>query len=185
MSSFFMPASSSACLQGPSVRSMISETRISSSLRLSFVSRCFGPDVVRCDERKIDLGFERRGELVLGLLGLLFETLKRNAVLRAGRSRCSLRSDVQALRPSALSMSSPPRCVSPAVDFTLKTPFAISRIEMSNVPPPRSYTATRFPSFFSKPYARAAAVGSLMIRRTSRPAILPAAIVAERCASLK
>ena len=35
------------------------------------------------------------------------------------------------------------------------------------------------------PYARAAAVGSLMIRRTSSPAILPASLVAWRCASLK
>lgn len=39
------------------------------------------------------------------------------------------------------SKSSPPRKVSPLVDFTSKTPFWISRIEISNVPPPRSYTA--------------------------------------------
>ncbi len=40
------------------------------------------------------------------------------------------------------SKSSPPRNVSPAVATTLKTPPApISRIEMSNVPPPRSKTA--------------------------------------------
>ena len=35
-----------------------------------------------------------------------------------------------------------------------------------------------FFSSLSKPYARAAAVGSLMIRITSRPAILPASLVA-------
>lgn len=39
------------------------------------------------------------------------------------------------------SKSSPPRKVSPLVDFTSKTPFCISRTEISNVPPPRSYTA--------------------------------------------
>ena len=37
------------------------------------------------------------------------------------------------------SKSSPPRNVSPAVAMTLNTPCApISRIEMSNVPPPKS-----------------------------------------------
>ena len=39
------------------------------------------------------------------------------------------------------SKSSPPRCVSPLVDFTSVTPPPISKIEMSKVPPPRSYTA--------------------------------------------
>ena len=37
----------------------------------------------------------------------------------------------------------------------------------------------------SSPYASAAAVGSLMMRRTLRPAILPASFVASRCALLK
>ena len=38
--------------------------------------------------------------------------------------------------------------------------------------------------FFPKPYANAAAVGSLMMRSTSRPAIWPASFVACRCESL-
>ena len=37
----------------------------------------------------------------------------------------------------------------------------------------------------SSPYASEEAVGSLMIRSTSSPAILPASLVALRCASLK
>ncbi len=36
------------------------------------------------------------------------------------------------------SMLSPPRCVSPFVDLTSTTPSPTSRIEMSNVPPPKS-----------------------------------------------
>ena len=56
---------------------------------------------------------------------------------------------------------------------------------MSYVPPPRSNTATFSSFFLSRPYASAAAVGSLMMRRTSSPAILPASFVACRCASLK
>ena len=42
---------------------------------------------------------------------------------------------------SSRSMSSPPRCVSPLVASTWNTPSSTFRIEMSNVPPPRSYTA--------------------------------------------
>ena len=83
------------------------------------------------------------------------------------------------------SRSSPPRCVSPLVAFTSTTPSPTSSTEMSNVPPPKSYTAIVSFFFLSRPYASAAAVGSLMMRRTLRPAILPASFVACRCASLK
>ena len=76
------------------------------------------------------------------------------------------------------SKSSPPSDVSPFVALTSKTPPEISRIEISNVPPPKSYTAITFPSVLSKPNASAAAVGSLMILLTSRLAILPASLVA-------
>ncbi len=57
--------------------------------------------------------------------------------------------------------------------------------ETSKVPPPRSKTRMVSLLFFSKPYARLAAVGSLMIRKTSTPAIRPASLVAVRCESLK
>ena len=84
------------------------------------------------------------------------------------------------------SKSSPPKWVSPLVDFTSNTPSPNSRIEISNVPPPRSNTAIFWSwDFLSKPYAKAAAVGSLMIRFTVKPAISPASFVAWRCASLK
>ena len=58
--------------------------------------------------------------------------------------------------------------------------FDVSIIEISNVPPPKSYTAILRStlSCLSTPYASAAAVGSLIIRRTSKPAILPASLVA-------
>mmetsp|Transcript_14289 Transcript_14289/g.37899 ORF Transcript_14289/g.37899 Transcript_14289/m.37899 type:complete len:230 (+) Transcript_14289:719-1408(+) len=50
------------------------------------------------------------------------------------------------------SKSSPPSIVSPLVDLTSKTPPLISRIETSKVPPPKSNTATNFPSSaLSKP----------------------------------
>mmetsp|Transcript_26766 Transcript_26766/g.59096 ORF Transcript_26766/g.59096 Transcript_26766/m.59096 type:complete len:287 (+) Transcript_26766:1308-2168(+) len=63
--------------------------------------------------------------------------------------------------------------------------------DASKVPPPISKTRMLRPlspaslAFSSRPYARAAAVGSLMIRSTSSPAISPALRVACRWASLK
>ena len=99
---------------------------------------------------------------------------------------------------SAMSMwstSSPPRRVSPEVATTWKKSVGFSeslgmrrRIEMSNVPPPRSNTPMVLGSVgfvVPSPYARAAAVGSLTIRTISSPAIRPASRVAWRCASSK
>ena len=86
-----------------------------------------------------------------------------------------------------LSKSSPPKCVSPAVAFTSKIPSSIDKMDTSNVPPPQSKINTFCspPVFLSKPYAIAAAVGSLIIRNTSNPAIAPASLVDCLCASLK
>ncbi len=58
-------------------------------------------------------------------------------------------------------------------------------METSKVPPPKSYTMIFCSTSLSNPYANAAAVGSLIIRFTSNPAILPASFVACLCASLK
>lgn len=49
------------------------------------------------------------------------------------------------------SISSPPHAVSPFVALTSITPLLISRIEISNVPPPRSYTAIVCSCFFYIP----------------------------------
>ena len=56
---------------------------------------------------------------------------------------------------------------------------------MSNVPPPRSNTASRWLCWCWTPYASAAAVGSLRIARTVSPAIAPASLVAWRWTSSK
>mmetsp|Transcript_25358 Transcript_25358/g.59171 ORF Transcript_25358/g.59171 Transcript_25358/m.59171 type:complete len:434 (+) Transcript_25358:700-2001(+) len=85
-----------------------------------------------------------------------------------------------------LSKSSPPRWVSPDVAITSNTPLSMVSSETSKVPPPRSKTRMFFsPDFLSRPYAMAAAVGSLMMRITLRPEMVPASLVAWRCASLK
>ena len=49
---------------------------------------------------------------------------------------------------STSSKSSPPKRVSPLVAFTSNTPPLISKIEISNVPPPRSKTAIVLPSAY-------------------------------------
>mmetsp|Transcript_20019 Transcript_20019/g.55616 ORF Transcript_20019/g.55616 Transcript_20019/m.55616 type:complete len:214 (+) Transcript_20019:1573-2214(+) len=77
-------------------------------------------------------------------------------------------------------------------------PSSSDSSDTSKVPPPRSNTITLRSSassppppqrtpfcMLSKPYATAAAVGSLMMRSTSSPAIVPASLVAWRCESLK
>ena len=79
----------------------------------------------------------------------------------------------------ALSISEPPRCVSPEVLITSNTPPPISIIVTSNVPPPKSKTKIFMSSLLlSIPNANDAAVGSLIILTTSRPAIIPASLVA-------
>ena len=86
-----------------------------------------------------------------------------------------------------LSKSSPPKWVSPAVAFTSKIPSSIVSNETSKVPPPKSKIKTFFSPdpFLSRPYAIAAAVGSLIILRTFNPAIIPASLVAYLYESLK
>mmetsp|Transcript_48189 Transcript_48189/g.112747 ORF Transcript_48189/g.112747 Transcript_48189/m.112747 type:complete len:398 (-) Transcript_48189:91-1284(-) len=83
------------------------------------------------------------------------------------------------------SKSSPPSLVSPPVASTSHTPSPVSIRDTSKVPPPRSRTNNVARFLLSRPYAKAAIVGSLDILSTSRPAILPASLVACRWASLK
>jgi hypothetical protein len=74
---------------------------------------------------------------VLGLLRGLLEALEGHAIL--AEVDPVLRPNPSASQSTMRwSKSSPPRNVSPPVASRLKTPSAISRIEMSNVPPPRS-----------------------------------------------
>ena len=83
-------------------------------------------------------------------------------------------------------MSVPPSCVSPEVLITSKTPPPISIMVTSSVPPPKSKTSIFMSSFaLSNPNASEAAVGSLIIRTTSSPAIVPASFVAWRWLSSK
>ena len=153
--------------------------------RVIFSSRCSGPSalavmygrliVVSADEDSSIFAFSadsrRRWSAILSLARSIPWALL-NCLTRWSTRRWS--------------QSSPPRWLSPEVALTSMTPSPISSSDTSNVPPPRSKTRIVCSlSPLSSPYASAAAVGSLTMRRTLRPAISPASLVAWRWASLK
>ena len=134
-------ASLIACSVGPIMRSSRSRVMSSSCARVKVNSRCAGPSGV--DEIK--------GRLILAVISVESSILAFSA---ASFSRCiAIRSFVRSMPVSFLnsvviqsiirmSQSSPPRCVSPEVARTSKTPLSSSKIETSNVPPPKSQTST-------------------------------------------
>ena len=172
-----IPASESAVITGPAVRSTRSAVNSSNLALVTVISICFAPDlvvtingrltlVVAADESSF-LAFSASSRtLCIAILSLLMSTpsVRLNSLTR--------------YETSLSSKSSPPRWLSPEVARTSITLSPISITDTSNVPPPRSYTRIFWGSPLSSPYASAAAVGSLMIRSTLSPAILPASLVA-------
>mmetsp|Transcript_15666 Transcript_15666/g.48501 ORF Transcript_15666/g.48501 Transcript_15666/m.48501 type:complete len:520 (-) Transcript_15666:374-1933(-) len=185
MAAFSTFASVTQLLHGSRVRLTKSSTMPSNWALPSFTFKCFGPvasAVMNGNDTSV----------------VASPSSSRLAFSAASRRRCMASASDDKSNPlsflnsankclsNASSKSSPPNIVSPLVDLTSKTPPLISKMDTSNVPPPRSKTATSLPSSaLSRPYASAAAVGSLMIRKTSNPAMRPASFVAWRCESLK
>mmetsp|Transcript_26646 Transcript_26646/g.53133 ORF Transcript_26646/g.53133 Transcript_26646/m.53133 type:complete len:269 (-) Transcript_26646:662-1468(-) len=184
MSDLEMSASLRQFLQGSMVREMRGSTRASNWALVILEFMCLGPVASAVMNGRETSVWARPSS-------------SRFAFSAASRRRCIARLSLERSIPDSFlklerssarrtsSKSSPPSMVSPFVDLTSNTPPEISRMDTSKVPPPRSKTTTVCPSALSMPYARAAAVGSLMMRRTSRPAILPASLVAWRWESLK
>ena len=180
----FIPASFNAVWQGPSDLCTRLSTKLSNVALFNLIFKCLGPD----------LSAVIKGKLISVSI---VDDNSHFAFSAASLTLCNAKlSDLKSIPVSplnteriwstiALSKSSPPNDVSPFVDLTSNTPSPISNIEISNVPPPKSYTATVPDFFLSKPYANAAAVGSFTILSTSKPAILPASFVACLCESLK
>src|SRR3954463_8372440 len=178
------PASVSACLVGPTVRSSRSFVSSLSLERDRRMSRCLGPDW-----SAVTNGSEICVSCVVDSSTLAFSAASNSrcsAILSCDRSMpwealnsATIQSTID------LSKLSPPRWLSPAVDLTSNTPSPSSSTDTSNVPPPRSKTRIVWSPSLSSPYASDAAVGSLMMRSTLRPAIWPASLVASRCALLK
>ena len=138
------PASLRAILQGSMVFSTRSPTRLSSVARSMVSARCLGPVVSAV----------MKGRFTSVSVADDSSCLARSA---ASLSRCSAMRSLRRSMPvwswkrlpsqsmSRWSKSSPPRKVSPFVALTSKTPWFSSRMVMSKVPPPRSYTATSSP----------------------------------------
>ena len=128
----------------------MSSTICSNRARVSFICRCLGPVASAV----------RNGRLISVSSSVDSSILAFSA---ASFSRCSAIWSLETSTPVSFlnswtsqsmirwSMLSPPRCVSPLVDFTSTTPSPTSRIEMSNVPPPKSYTAMVSSFFLSRP----------------------------------
>mmetsp|Transcript_2182 Transcript_2182/g.4998 ORF Transcript_2182/g.4998 Transcript_2182/m.4998 type:complete len:229 (-) Transcript_2182:130-816(-) len=118
--------------------------------RVRLLSMCFGPSAVAVMKgREIDV-WESVDSSIL-------------AFSDASVSRCSAWRSFLRSRPSffskssakksvmRLSKSSPPKCVSPLVDRTSKTPSPTSSTDTSKVPPPKSKTKMVSLAFFSNP----------------------------------
>ncbi len=94
----------------------------------------FGSTSIRNDESKVDLGSLRRRHLDLHLLDGFTDTLDSHVIL--AQVNTILLEFVQYVFDESGIEFSPLRCVSPFVDFTSTTPFRISRMDISTVPPP-------------------------------------------------
>ena len=131
------PASFIACRQGSAVRSMRSMTRDSSLARVSVITRCLGPLASAVMNGRLISVWSVVDSSILAFSAASFSRWR--AIRSFRRSMpCSLRYSSPIHSMTFWSKSSPPRCVSPFVALTSKTPSPISRIETSKVPPPRS-----------------------------------------------
>mmetsp|Transcript_45984 Transcript_45984/g.73612 ORF Transcript_45984/g.73612 Transcript_45984/m.73612 type:complete len:295 (-) Transcript_45984:538-1422(-) len=177
-------ASRSAFSTGVWQRLMRSSHSSSNLARVSEVSMCLGPSAVA-----VMKGSEMEVVAVedSSILAFSAASVRRcSACLSFFRSTPSVALKSFASHSTMrLSKSSPPRKVSPEVESTSNTPSPTSRMDTSKVPPPRSKIRMVSLDLRSKPYASDAAVGSLMMRSTSMPAMAPASLVAWRCESLK
>ena len=143
-------ASLRAFSTGPARRSRSGATSSSILERVKVYSKCFGPSE----------SAERNGRLISVSLAdessfLAFSASSLTRCIAAASFLISIPDSSlnwsQRKLTITLSKSSPPRWVSPFVDFTSKTPSPSSRMETSKVPPPRSKTTIFSSLFFSRP----------------------------------
>src|SRR5690606_8500454 len=134
------PAFLSADLQGAIVRSTKSATNDSNLARDNVRTKCLGPVA-----SAVIYGKLISVEVVLdnSILAFSAASFKRcNAIASFFKSKplFSFANSSANHVITALSKSSPPRCVSPSVAFTSNTPSPSSKTETSCVPPPQSKT---------------------------------------------
>ncbi len=131
------PASARHCLTGPIERSSRSSTSCSSLARVSFSTRCLGPEASAVMKGRLISVSSVVDSSHLAFSAASFRRCR--AILSFERSMpCSFLNSATIHSMTRWSKSSPPRCVSPLVALTSTTPSPTSRIEMSKVPPPKS-----------------------------------------------
>ena len=146
----FIPASLIAVSQGLIVFSIRSSTNDSNFDLDNVTFKCLGPDLSAVMKGKLISVWEELDSSIFAFSAPSF-----NLCFAKGSSLKS--TPFSFLNSSAkksiilLSKSSPPKNVSPDVDFTSNTPSPSSSTETSKVPPPKSYTAIVPESFLSRP----------------------------------
>ena len=186
MSDFSKPAAFKAAAQGSMVRLTKASTICSNLARERERTRCFGTPSTGMMYGKLISELVVLDNSIFAFSAASFKRCNAMGSLERSKPPFSSLNSFTNHSMMAWSKSSPPRWVSPSVESTSNTPSPNSKMETSCVPPPRSNTTIFWSmDFLSMPYANAAAVGSLMIRFTSSPAISPASFVACRWASLK
>ena len=139
MSAALRPASASACFVGPTVRSSRSCASSSSFARVSCRSRCFGPSCVAVMNGRLICVVIVDDSSIFAFSPASYR--RWSAIGSMPRSMPWSRLNSATIQSTiALSKLSPPRWLSPFVDFTSKTPSPSSSTDTSNVPPPRSKT---------------------------------------------
>ena len=122
---------------GSLVRFTRSIVSVSSFCFVSVAVRCFGPVASAVMNGRLMSYWPALDRAHFAFSASSFR--RWSAIMSLPRSMpcCALKSSIIHFM-IAWSRSSPPRCVSPFVAFTSKTPSPMSRIEMSKVPPPKS-----------------------------------------------
>ena len=128
----------------------MSSTICSKRARVSFMVRCLGPVASAVMNGRLISVSSSVDSSILAFSAASFSRC--SAIWSFERSMPWSRLNSAMIQSmTRWSMLSPPRWVSPLVDFTSTTPSPTSRIEISNVPPPKSYTAMVSFFFLSRP----------------------------------
>ena len=131
------PASLRAVWHGGIVLVIKSSTKASNFALVIFKFMCFGPVLSAVINGKFISVWAAEDNSIFAFSAASFNLCNANLSDFKSIPFSFLNSDNK-YSTIALSKSSPPRNVSPFVDFTSNTPSPSSRIETSNVPPPKS-----------------------------------------------
>ena len=134
------PASFKAFATGSIERFTKVSANCSNFARVNVFTMCFGPLAVAVMYGKLISVCEDEDNSIFAFSAASFKRCKAIGSLRKS-TLSSLMNSLAIQSMITWSKSSPPKWVSPLVDNTSNTPSPNSRMEISKVPPPKSYTA--------------------------------------------